>query len=201
MLPNQRRTMLRSSPVLIVYAWFLLLSAYIYSMDLTEAELPTKIGDIKLSQIGFQKVTVLPYQDLLVKAVYTTMFWITLRQYMQERREARQSSALADMVAPLQVTVGTAAGKSPKTIFCYIKRIKNIANYFVIILMIANKIETRCRQNKPNRAHSFIDESRFYGKKNKQFPRRNQLFVPKQLIIPLQIDSIVLINSISPLCE
>lgn len=81
-------------------------------MDLNESELPTKIGEIKLSQIGFQKVTVLPYQDLLVKAVYTTMFWITLRQYMQERREARQSSALADMVAPLQVTVGTAAGKS-----------------------------------------------------------------------------------------
>lgn len=102
--------MLRSSPFLVIYAWFLLLSGYIYSMDLTEEELPSMIKGINLAQIGFQKVTVLPCDPLLVKCLYTVMFWITLRQYVQERREARQTSALADMVAPLQVTVGTATG-------------------------------------------------------------------------------------------
>lgn len=102
--------MLRSSPFLVIYAWFLLLSAYIYSMDLTEEELPSSIKGINFAQIGFQKVTVLPCNPLLVKCLYTVMFWITLRQYIQERREARQTSALADMVAPLQVTVGTATG-------------------------------------------------------------------------------------------
>lgn len=102
--------MLRSSPFLVVYAWFLLLSAYIYSMDLTEDELPSSVQGVNLAQVGFQKITVLPCNPLLVKCLYTLMFWVTLRQYMQERQEARQSSALADMVAPLQVTVGTATG-------------------------------------------------------------------------------------------
>lgn len=110
LVPNQRRSMLRSSPFLVFYAWFLLLSAYIYSMDLTEEELPSTIQNINLAQIGFQKVKVLPCNPLLVKCLYTVMFWITLRQYIQETREARQTSALADMVAPLQVTVGTATG-------------------------------------------------------------------------------------------
>lgn len=110
LVPNQRRSMLRSSPFLVIYAWFLLLSAYIYSMDLTEEELPSSIQGINLAQIGFDKVKVLPCNPLLVKCLYTVMFWITLRQYVQERKEARQSSALADMVAPLQVTVGTATG-------------------------------------------------------------------------------------------
>lgn len=36
------------------------------------------------------------------------MFWITLRQYNQERWEARNSSTIADMVAPLQIGVGAA---------------------------------------------------------------------------------------------
>lgn len=46
------------------------------------------------------------------------MFWITLRQYMQERWQARNTSALADMAAPLQITVTTAtsgmSGMSPQ---------------------------------------------------------------------------------------
>lgn len=100
--------MLRSSPFLVMYAQFLLISAYIYSMDLTEEELPSKIQNINLAQIGFQKITVLPCKQLFVKCLYTAMFWVTLRQFMYERQEARQTSALADMVAPLQVTVGTA---------------------------------------------------------------------------------------------
>lgn len=102
--------MLRTSPFLVLYAWFLLISAYIYSMDLTEEELPSVVENINLAQIGFVKVTVLPCIPLLVKCLYTTMFWLTLRQFMKERQEARQNSALADMVAPLQVTVGTATG-------------------------------------------------------------------------------------------
>lgn len=44
------------------------------------------------------------------KTLFTTMFWITMRQYMQERREERSHSAVANMIAPLQVTVGTATG-------------------------------------------------------------------------------------------
>ncbi|CAH1133196.1 unnamed protein product [Ceutorhynchus assimilis] len=108
LVPNQRKSMLRSSPFLVFYAWFLLISAYIYSMNLTETELPSFIKGINLAQIGFVKVTTLPCNPLLVKCLYTCMFWVTLRQYMQERLIERQTSALADMVAPLQLTVGAA---------------------------------------------------------------------------------------------
>ncbi|XP_076270334.1 piezo type mechanosensitive ion channel component isoform X3 [Rhynchophorus ferrugineus] len=113
LVPNQRKSMLRSSPFLVFYAWFLLISAYIYSMNLTEEELPSVIQGINLSQIGFVKVSILPCNPLLVKCLYTCMFWITLRQYMQERLIERQSSALADMVAPLQLTVGAATSGVP----------------------------------------------------------------------------------------
>ncbi|XP_049822868.1 piezo-type mechanosensitive ion channel component isoform X3 [Aethina tumida] len=118
LIPNQRKSMLRSSPFLVFYAWFLLISAYIYSMNLTEEELPSIIKGINMKQIGFVKVQHLPCNPLLVKCLFTAMFWITLRQYMHERFTERQSSALADMVAPLQVTVGTATGvntEQPKT--------------------------------------------------------------------------------------
>ncbi|RZC37773.1 piezo-type mechanosensitive ion channel component 2 [Asbolus verrucosus] len=110
LVPNQRKSMLRSSPFLVIYAWFLLISAYIYSMDLNENELPSTIEGIDMNELGFQRETDLPCNPLLVKCLFTAMFWITLRQYMQERLAEKQNNALADMVAPLQVTVGTAAG-------------------------------------------------------------------------------------------
>lgn len=42
------------------------------------------------------------------QSLYTLFFWITLRQFMQERFERRNTSALEDMAAPLQITVGPA---------------------------------------------------------------------------------------------
>nr|CAD7203170.1 unnamed protein product [Timema douglasi] len=107
-VPNQRRSMLRCSPFLVFYSLFLLLSQYIYSMDLTEAELPQKVEGFNLKQIGFVKALYLPIRPILVKSLYTIMFWTTLRQFMQERFEQRSSSTLEDMVAPLQITVGAA---------------------------------------------------------------------------------------------
>jgi len=38
------------------------------------------------------------------------MFWITMRQFCQERWERKQTSALSDMAAPLRVSVSTASG-------------------------------------------------------------------------------------------
>lgn len=80
-------------------------------MDLKDTELPHEIKGFNLAEIGFVKMEHLPCVPLIVKCAYTVMFWITLRQYMQEHMEKKKSSALADMVAPLQVTVGTAAGR------------------------------------------------------------------------------------------
>ncbi|CAH1098787.1 unnamed protein product [Psylliodes chrysocephalus] len=111
LIPNQRKRMLSSSPFLVLYALFLLISAYIYSMNFNEAELPTQAQGVDLEEIGFKKPEGPACIPLLVKSLYTVMFWITLRQYMQEKMEKRQTSALADMVAPLQVTVGAAGVK------------------------------------------------------------------------------------------
>ncbi|GJQ85619.1 hypothetical protein Trydic_g20169 [Trypoxylus dichotomus] len=103
MIPNQRRSMLRSSPFLVCYAIFLLLSAYVFSMDIDE--LPDT-----LEQIGFKRIREYPCNPLLVKCLFTVMFWITLRQYVKEIKEARHTNTLADMAAPLQVTVTAATG-------------------------------------------------------------------------------------------
>lgn len=79
-------------------------------MNLTEDELPSSIEGFNIKEIGFEKIKHYPCVPLFVKSLYTVMFWVTLRQFMQERLEEKQTSALADMVAPLQVTVGTATG-------------------------------------------------------------------------------------------
>lgn len=109
-IPNQRANMLRSSPFLVIYAEILLLINYVYGMDLTDAELPAvvKTKGISLKQLGIIKYREYPCAPLLLKAAFTAMFWITLRQMIQEKKARRKSSALADMVAPLQVTVSPA---------------------------------------------------------------------------------------------
>jgi len=69
-LPNQRHSMMRCSPFLVVYAIFLLLAQYIYGMDLTDAELPDKVNDVNLRQIGFMKTTKLPCEPLFIKVMH-----------------------------------------------------------------------------------------------------------------------------------
>ncbi|GBP31200.1 Piezo-type mechanosensitive ion channel component [Eumeta japonica] len=107
--PNQRSCMLKSSPVLVCYAMLLLIAQYIYGMNLTEAELPSNITEVNLYQIGFGRSVGEPCVPLLIKSLFTCMFWITLRQRVQEMRQRRQSAVVADMAAPLQLTVSTAA--------------------------------------------------------------------------------------------
>lgn len=129
-IPNQRSTMLKSSPFVVIYAELLLIAQFLYGMNLPDDVLPTRVDvsfhtwlsmayfmlftffqmrGISLKQIGFIKDPCLPFLHLLMKSIFTLMFWITLRQLAQERKQQRQSSALADMVAPLQVTLGAAA--------------------------------------------------------------------------------------------
>jgi hypothetical protein len=112
-IPNQRKNMLRSSPFLVVYAEFLLLATYIYGMNLTDDELPAnvKTSGINLPQIGFIKYTHYPIGPIMLKSLFTIMFLSSLRQMIQEKQSERQSTALADMVAPLQLTVGAATAR------------------------------------------------------------------------------------------
>lgn len=112
-IPNQRKNMLRSSPFLVAYAEFLLLATYLYGMNLTDDELPAnvKVSGINLPQIGFIKYPHFPIGPIMVKSLFTVMFLSSLRQMVQEKQAERQSTALADMVAPLQLTVGAATAR------------------------------------------------------------------------------------------
>lgn len=63
---------------------------------------------IHLDQIGFVRYPNFPCVPILLKTLYTCVFWVTMRQYFYEREIARQSSALAHLAAPFQVTVSAA---------------------------------------------------------------------------------------------
>ncbi|XP_026300510.1 piezo-type mechanosensitive ion channel component isoform X10 [Apis mellifera] len=108
MVPNKRALMMKCSPFIVFYSMLLVIVQYVYSMDLTEEELPTQINGIKVSEIGFIKTDQLSCWHLVVKCLFLSMFWITMRQYTGERSRQRRSSALRDMVAPLHVSVSTA---------------------------------------------------------------------------------------------
>lgn len=64
------------------------------------------------------------------------MFWITLRQMIQEKKAERKSSTLADMVAPLTVTVSPATSAlsrrpEPKSSE-FVTKLGNIINAFLV---------------------------------------------------------------------
>lgn len=86
MMPSSRLACLRSSPALVAYAELLLLLQYLYSLDLTDEELPQQVNAVNLAQVGLFKYGYNSYQPLAVKMLYTIMFWITLRQYVEHQR-------------------------------------------------------------------------------------------------------------------
>lgn len=127
--------MMRSSPFIVVYAELLLLAQFLYGLNLTEDELPSKLDvrceiiathsaarnvytlfvvsqsqmkGINLDQIGFVRFAEYPGIPILKKTLFTCVFWMTMRQFFYEREIAHQSSALAHLAAPLQVSVSAA---------------------------------------------------------------------------------------------
>ncbi|XP_035777482.1 piezo-type mechanosensitive ion channel component-like isoform X16 [Anopheles albimanus] len=109
-MPNHRKNMLNSSPFLVIYAELLLLAQYLYGMNLTEEELPTVIdgSSFNLEQLGFVRRLEYPCVPLLVKSLFTTMFWISLRQQIQEKHTERRESMIANMASPIQLPIGAA---------------------------------------------------------------------------------------------
>jgi piezo-type mechanosensitive ion channel component 1/2 len=109
-IPNQRKNMLLSSPFLVVYSECMLLATYLFGMNLTDDELPQiiDVNGISLAQIGFIKYPHYPIGAIVMKSAFNVVFLSSLRQNLQERAAERKSTAFADMVAPLQLTVGAA---------------------------------------------------------------------------------------------
>lgn len=100
----------RISPFVVIYAEFLLITQYLYCMNLTDEELPSHVDTkgINLAQIGFIRYTTYPCVPLLLKTLFTLTFWFTLRQMKYEATVDRQVSTLAHLAAPFHVTVSAA---------------------------------------------------------------------------------------------
>jgi hypothetical protein len=96
-LPNQRRSMMRCSPFLVVYAIFLLLAQYIYGMDLTDNELPDQVKGVNLRQIGFIKTTELPCEPLFIKVIYC--FYFISEMYIIDFKLSRLSGVVCSVLA------------------------------------------------------------------------------------------------------
>ncbi|XP_043071722.1 piezo-type mechanosensitive ion channel component [Drosophila grimshawi] len=93
MIPNQRRSMMRTSFFVVMYAEFLLIAQYIYGMNLSKTELPTKIYGLNLAQIGFvhpMDSGVQPCIPLFIKTAFLCIFWITSHQYFKEKADDKK---------------------------------------------------------------------------------------------------------------
>jgi piezo-type mechanosensitive ion channel component 1/2 len=73
--------MLRCSPVLAIYAQLLLLAQYIYSLDLTNDELPETVNWVNLRQIGLIRPDSLPVKPLVVKVRNSTFMFLVLLKF------------------------------------------------------------------------------------------------------------------------
>ncbi|KAL5279172.1 hypothetical protein ACFFRR_003664 [Megaselia abdita] len=143
MIPNQRKAMMRSSPIIVLYAEVLLIIQYLYCMNLNEEELPTKVNTtgINLEQIGLIKISASmesPFIPLVAKSAMLLMFWVTLRQFFKEKRDRRRTSTIADMVAPLQMAVGAASigHKEKKKSSKFLKKMGDMLKNFLVRLWI-----------------------------------------------------------------
>ncbi|KAK7483051.1 hypothetical protein BaRGS_00025714 [Batillaria attramentaria] len=87
MLPNSRRACLVTSPVVVLYAVCLLIAQYIFNMSLRE--LPQRAGEVTVKEIGLQHFDI-PPKDLALHILFTLFFFMTLRQFMRERRVAAE---------------------------------------------------------------------------------------------------------------
>lgn len=98
--------MLRSSPFLVAYAEFLILSTYLFGIHLTKEELSDNFNEI-----GFVKHTHYAVGPIILKTAFTCMFWVSLRQMLQERTESNKTLDLDDVNVPSSQTTENAVAE------------------------------------------------------------------------------------------
>ncbi|KAM5137907.1 piezo-type mechanosensitive ion channel component 1 isoform 1-T1 [Mantella aurantiaca] len=88
MVRNRRQFAMLCSPFILLYAMTLCSLQYIWSMNL-ENELPTRLGFMRLSQLGLERA---PYPCLNLGAMllYTLTFWLLLHQFVTEQLQKRK---------------------------------------------------------------------------------------------------------------
>ncbi|CAF1201689.1 unnamed protein product [Rotaria sp. Silwood1] len=104
-LPNSRQWCLRMSPLFTIYGGILLILQYLVGFKISFNQLNFAYDRRTMEQIGIRMDDFQPaFIPLLLKSFYMMFFWLTLRQYINEKRianntrgtEPRRSSASND---------------------------------------------------------------------------------------------------------
>ncbi|KAH1027962.1 hypothetical protein HUJ05_001376 [Dendroctonus ponderosae] len=91
MMPSRKRMMLFMSPFFAIFMYFLLISAYIYSLDLSGQELPSTVGHIDFRS-GINRPNDLKWIELLAKSMIGVLIFTTMRRLLQEKALANQQA-------------------------------------------------------------------------------------------------------------
>ncbi|XP_061162541.1 piezo-type mechanosensitive ion channel component 2-like [Saccostrea echinata] len=87
MVPQSRKACLLCSPLIVFYGEALLIIQFVYGMNLKE--LPEESNGIQLAEIGLKKFKY-PCLQLALQILFTSMFWLTMRQFIRERRALKK---------------------------------------------------------------------------------------------------------------
>ncbi|XP_066250375.1 piezo-type mechanosensitive ion channel component-like [Euwallacea similis] len=105
LLPSRKRVILLTSPLIVAWVWFLLVTSYLYSMDLTSQELPSRFGFVNMKsghyclnrRLGELKKYKWLHQ--LTQSLFGMIIFVTMRQLWQERTFMKQQRMLMNEVA------------------------------------------------------------------------------------------------------
>ncbi|XP_036328319.1 piezo-type mechanosensitive ion channel component isoform X2 [Rhagoletis pomonella] len=142
MIPNQRKAMMRSSPFIVCYAELLLIAQYIYGMNLKNDELPSKVdtAGINLQQIGLERPQehgTHPCVPLIVKTLFLLMFWVTSRQFFQEKAEEKRNKRKTPIAMALEtIDSDTSVESARKHTSKFLKKIGDIVKNLLVRLWI-----------------------------------------------------------------
>lgn len=89
MMPNSRQAALRSSPFLVLYAIVLLIIQYVVSLNVFTIPDPSDYTYLDELGLRFEPYD-LAYKSLFIKLGYSLVFYITLRQHVEEHFERSQ---------------------------------------------------------------------------------------------------------------
>ncbi|KAH1008218.1 hypothetical protein HUJ05_008792 [Dendroctonus ponderosae] len=112
LLPFRKQVILVTSPVVVAWVWFLLITSYLYSMDLTEKELPTRYSIFNLKS-GVDRHSDIKWFHLLAKSLFGVIIFVTMRQFFQARALKKQREQLAAAVGEAEKSLDDSLTKSP----------------------------------------------------------------------------------------
>ncbi|XP_050294908.1 piezo-type mechanosensitive ion channel component-like isoform X2 [Anthonomus grandis grandis] len=98
LIPFRKKMMLYSSPFLVLFVIFLSVTAYAYTINLTEKELPSYLGVMNLAE-GTSRVINEGgrYKNLLLRSLYAILMLFILRQLFQEIAVAKLERELIQL--------------------------------------------------------------------------------------------------------